>query len=288
MMSPSSAATRAQTTRTVVVLVLIATLLSISVIVIAGIVNPTPAKQADLRRQEGDLVATTTRHPSGTQSATTTTTTTTTRPVATLPVAPLATPVAATAGRLAPVYSVVPTTNRVIFLGIDDGIVQDPAVLAYLQQIHIPFSVFLVKPYAQHSLAFWTAIQAAGGTIEAHTITHPDLKKVSVARQRKEICGTLDTYQQLFGRRPTLFRPPYGSYNASVRAIAASCGFKAIVMWKGSTNDGRLDLQDGKLLKPGDILLMHWRTDLLQNLHVVVAACEAQGFTIARLEDYLG
>jgi peptidoglycan/xylan/chitin deacetylase (PgdA/CDA1 family) len=287
MMSPSSAATRAQTTRTVVVLVLIATLLSISVIVIAGIVNPTPAKQADLRRQEGDLVATTTRHPSGTQSATTTTTTTT-RPVATLPVAPLATPVAATAGRLAPVYSVVPTTNRVIFLGIDDGIVQDPAVLAYLQQIHIPFSVFLVKPYAQHSLAFWTAIQAAGGTIEAHTITHPDLKKVSVARQRKEICGTLDTYQQLFGRRPTLFRPPYGSYNASVRAIAASCGFKAIVMWKGSTNDGRLDLQDGKLLKPGDILLMHWRTDLLQNLHVVVAACEAQGFTIARLEDYLG
>ncbi len=216
------------------------------------------------------------------------TTTTSTQPAGVLPPAPPTQPVAVTAtSSPAPVYSVVPTTNRVIFLGIDDGIVQDPRVLAFLRGARIPFSVFLVKTYAQRGLAFWQSIEGAGGTIESHTLTHSDLTKLSTAQQRQEICGTLDPYQQWFGRRPTLFRPPYGTYDSSVRSIAASCGFKAIVMWKGATNDGRLDLQDGTLLKPGDILLMHWRTDLLRNLQVVIAACRAQGFTIARLEDYL-
>ena len=80
---------------------------------------------------------------------------------------------------------------------------------------------------------------------------------------QNEVCGTLDDYQTLFGRRPTLFRPPYGSTNANVQAVAASCGFKAIVLWKGSTNDGRFDLQDGTQLTPGDVVLMHFRTDLV-------------------------
>jgi hypothetical protein len=63
---------------------------------------------------------------------------------------------------------------------------------------------------------------------------------------------------------------------------------KAIVMWTGSTNDGRLDLQTGNpALQPGDVLLMHWRTDLAQNLLTVFDRIRSQGFAIGRLEDYL-
>jgi hypothetical protein len=70
-------------------------------------------------------------------------------------------------------------------------------------------------------------------------------------------------------------------------ADAASCGFKAVIMWKGSTNDGRLDLQEGPELHPGDIILMHWRTDLYQNLLKVFDTVRTQGYSIGRLEDYL-
>ena len=52
--------------------------------------------------------------------------------------------------------------------------------------------------------------------------------------------------------RPTLFRPPYGNSNDMVRRIAAECGYKAVVLWKGSTNDGKLTMQD-VTLHPGDI-----------------------------------
>ena len=200
---------------------------------------------------------------------------------------PAPTPVDLPPTNLAPVFSRIPTTNKVIFLGIDDGMIRDPAVLDYLRQANIPFTNFLVQGQADVAEDFWKQAQALGGTVQSHTINHPDLTKVSGGQLQSEICGTLDDYQTRFGTRPTLFRPPYGSYNDNVRAVAASCGFKAIVMWKGSTNDGRFDLQDGTALTPGDIVLMHWRTDLLVDLQKVVETCKAQGFTIARLEDYL-
>ena len=200
---------------------------------------------------------------------------------------PAPTPVDLPPTNLAPVFSRIPTTNKVIFLGIDDGMIRDPAVLDYLRQANIPFTNFLVQGQADVAEDFWKQAQAIGGTVQSHTINHPDLTKVSGGQLQSEICGTLDDYQTRFGTRPTLFRPPYGSYNDNVRAVASSCGFKAIVMWKASTNDGRFDLQDGTALTPGDIVLMHWRTDLLVDLQKVVETCKAQGFTIARLEDYL-
>ena len=71
-----------------------------------------------------------------------------------------------------------------------------------------------------------------------------------------------------------------------MRADAAACGFKALIMWKGSTNDGRFDLQEGPNLHPGDIILLHWRTDLYQDLLKVFDTVRTQGFSIGRLEDY--
>ncbi|MFZ4584417.1 MAG: polysaccharide deacetylase family protein [Acidimicrobiia bacterium] len=190
-------------------------------------------------------------------------------------------------GSAAPVVSRVPTTDKVIFLGIDDGMVRDPAVLEFFRTNKIPFTVFLTKNFASVGEGFWKDAVAAGGVIEGHTATHPDLRKLSWNQLNNEICKVADAYGKQFGARPTLFRPPYGLYDDRVRATAASCGMKAIVMWKGATNDGRLDLAEN-VLKPGDILLMHWRSDLLDNLKVVVERCKEQGFAIARLQSYIG
>jgi peptidoglycan/xylan/chitin deacetylase (PgdA/CDA1 family) len=187
----------------------------------------------------------------------------------------------------APVFSRIPTTNKVIFLGIDDGLVRDPAVADLLKQANIPFSMFLVQGEADAGADYFRQLQQYGGVVEAHTINHPDLTTLGYGQVQNEVCGVLDDYQTLFGRRPTLFRSPYGSTNANVQAAAASCGLKAVVLWKGSTNDGRFDLQDGTQLTPGDVVLMHFRTDLLVDLQKVFEVCKEQGFAIASLEDYL-
>lgn len=198
---------------------------------------------------------------------------------------PTPVPMALPAGP-APAVSRVTTTDPVIFLGIDDGLVRDPAVLDYLAANRMPFTAFLVRGALQADPAFWARARAVGGTVEAHSLEHPNLTKVPADRIRSEVCGSADVVQQVTGVRPTLFRPPYGAYNDTVRAIASECGFVALVMWKGTTNDGRVDLQEG-VLQPGDILLLHWRADLLVNLQRVKALADARGLRIARLEDYL-
>lgn len=222
--------------------------------------------------------------PPTTSSRPAVSTTTTTR---LLPPPPPARVVPLPADELAPVISRVPTADRVVFLTVDDGIVRDPAVLDHLAWHQLPFGVYLTKRYADQDPGFWRRAVAAGGTIQSHTITHRDLTRLGGAALRWEVCGTIEPYEALSGRRPTLFRPPYGLYNRAVRRLVAECGYRAVVLWKGATDDGRLALQEGAL-QPGDIILLHWRESLRADIDDIVAHCRREGLTIGRLEDYLG
>jgi peptidoglycan/xylan/chitin deacetylase (PgdA/CDA1 family) len=215
--------------------------------------------------------------PTAAPSATVTTTPPTTLPV---PVAMVLPP------GPAPVVTRVATTDPVIFLGIDDGLVRDPAVLDYLGAHEMPFTAFLVPGYMQADPEYWARARKVGGTVQAHSLTHPNLTKAPAGQIREELCGSADAIQQTTGIRPTLFRPPYGAYNRTVQAIASECGYAALVMWQGTTNDGRVELQE-QVLAAGDVLLLHWREDLLVNLRNLKALADAQGLRVARLEDYL-
>lgn len=223
---------------------------------------------------------------------TTTTTTSTTRPAGPPPLTPgpLAMPSPAVPVSLTdttPALDHVPTTDKVIFLGIDDGLVRDPAVLDLLRKERVPLTLFLVREPALDGQSYFKEMQTLGSTIQAHTVSHPQLKELGYDDQQRQICGDLSDLQSWYGARPTLFRPPYGEWNETTRSVVANCDLNAIVLWRGATNDGRLDLV-GETFHPGDILLMHFRTDLLQNLKLVFARARAEGYRIGRIEDYLG
>ena len=94
----------------------------------------------------------------------------------------------------APAIARITTTDPVIFLGIDDGLVRDPAALDFLETHRWPFTAFLVNGALQADPAFWARARAIGGTVEAHTVTHPNLTKVSAERSGTRpsctACGT--------------------------------------------------------------------------------------------------
>jgi peptidoglycan/xylan/chitin deacetylase (PgdA/CDA1 family) len=213
-----------------------------------------------------------------TTSTSSTTTTTTTIPP---------TPVAIQGGSVAPIISRVPTTNPVVFFTIDDGMVRDPAVIDFLRVRHIPVTMFPVPAYVHQDPAYFDAIHALGASAQDHTLTHPDLRKLGGAALQKEVCGVLDDYAGRFGARPWLMRPPFGYLSQSVPVVARQCGIRAVITWRATMNDGRLDVQGGGPLQPGDIILMHFRTDLRGNLEVALNAARAAGLRPAALEQYL-
>ncbi len=221
-----------------------------------------------------------------TTTTTTPTTTTTAPPNDLIAPPPTVVPSFDTSDGLAPFVHRVDTTDRVIFITIDDGQFRDPTYLDHFAQLGVPFTSFLTQPMAQADPAYWQTTQQHGGSIQTHTINHPNLRAASEQKVRREVCEPADAFAFGFGTRPTLFRPPYGNSNDTVLRIAAECGYWAVVHWSGSTNNGKLTMQD-VALQPGDIVLMHYRDTLHADLDDVVARARAEGFKIGRLEDYL-
>jgi peptidoglycan/xylan/chitin deacetylase (PgdA/CDA1 family) len=230
-----------------------------------------------------DPAPSTTFLPPPTSIPSTPTTAVTTALTAPRPAAPVQLP---SEPGLAPVVSRVPTTDRVIFLTIDDGIWRLPGVTEKLHELGIPFTSFLTQPYAREDPAYWRRSVELGGRIQSHTTNHPDLRKVSPSRTILEVCSTRQPFLELFGQPQQLFRPPYGAVTETVRRAAAGCDFTAVVLWKGTLNNGVLALQDGQLT-PGDIILMHYRPQAFADIQTIALTAAAQGFRFGLLEDYL-
>ncbi|HEY3684307.1 MAG TPA: polysaccharide deacetylase family protein [Streptosporangiaceae bacterium] len=187
-----------------------------------------------------------------------------------------------------PIVDHIPTKKPVVFLTIDDGWTQDPAFPALLRRLRVPVTLFLTDKAIAGKYAYFRQLRDAGAVIEDHTLTHHRLTTLDAAGQRREICGAADTYEKRFGRRPTLFRPPGGRYDAATLAEARGCGIKGIVLWRDSVQlKGRIAYQEGRL-RPGDVILMHFRPGLAHDFPIVLSRIRHQGLELGRLTDYVG
>ena len=189
---------------------------------------------------------------------------------------------------LAPVLTKVPTEQKVVFLTIDDGAVKRDSDLALLEANGIKASLFLANNFVAGDPQFYKKYTDAGHLIENHTMTHNlGFINLSYEQQKAEICGMADFEEQQYGRRPVFFRPPGGPYTLATRQAVAACGLKAIVDWETKANAGHMDYQVGAGLRPGDIVLMHFRPEFPQDLAAFLAAQKAAGLKVVLLEDYL-
>ncbi|MEI6850994.1 MAG: polysaccharide deacetylase family protein [Candidatus Saccharibacteria bacterium] len=185
------------------------------------------------------------------------------------------------------VINTVDTDQNVVFLGIDDGAYKDQSVIDIMKQNNIKASLFLTKASIASNPDFFKQLVIQGSYIENHTLSHNTkmIKEMDYEQQKSEICGMADYEQANYGRRPTLFRPPGGAYSDTMRQAAADCGMKTIVNWIAKANGGSMQYQVGNKLRPGDIVLMHFRPEFKQDMQAFVDAMTISGLHTALLED---
>ncbi|MFD7509101.1 polysaccharide deacetylase family protein [Streptomyces sp. NPDC059853] len=195
---------------------------------------------------------------------------------------------------LPPVITRVPTEDKVVFLTIDDGAHKDPELLDMLRELDIPVSAFLSDYVARDDYDYFRTARDDGWGIHNHTVNHRELPTLSAAGQKEEICAQQDTLEEEMGERPTLFRPPYGAYDRDTLRAAASCGVEVVPLWAEEAFPDRIAWgREDRKLHPGDIILTHfrgekeWKGTMPDMIRRVVDTATAQGFAIARLEDYL-
>ncbi|MFF2008211.1 polysaccharide deacetylase family protein [Streptomyces sp. NPDC058195] len=195
---------------------------------------------------------------------------------------------------LPPVFTTVPTTDRVVFLTIDDGAEKDPELLQMMDELDIPYSAFLSDTEVKDNYGYFGEAQRLGTVLGNHTLHHPYLPGLSYDEQRREICGQQDAVEEWSGKRPRLFRPPYGNYDGDTLRAARSCGIKAVPLWSAEAFPDRMEWREAdRDLHPGDIILTHFRgraawggsmTDLVRT---VMRTVTERGYAVARLEDYV-
>ncbi|MFG2818875.1 polysaccharide deacetylase family protein [Kitasatospora sp. NPDC048365] len=219
------------------------------------------------------------------------------QPLAAAPAAPADRPIKLAGSGAVPVFSEVPTKDRVVFITIDDGAEKDPRFVEMMTDLKVPVSMFLTRDIVKDDYGYFKRLQALGNHIHNHTVDHAIMSKVPAEKQHSEICDAQTALTEQYGTAPLLFRPPYGdgANTAALNTAVQQCGPRAIVLWRESMQIHDMQYQAAdKKLKPGDIILAHFRgpkdlkgetmtemfAEMLRRIH-------EQGFAVARLEDYI-
>ncbi|MGR4883026.1 polysaccharide deacetylase family protein [Streptomyces sp. LARHCF249] len=197
-----------------------------------------------------------------------------------------------------PVIDRIPVAadDKVVFLTFDDGAEKDPEFLKMAADLKLPISMFLTDSVASSDYGHFEQLRDNGSrsTINNHTLTHPNLRTLSYEAQKHQICGQQERLEKRFGQRPPLFRPPFGNYNDDTLRAASECGVSSLVMWRVSMQISNFQYAEGSALKPGDIILAHFRgpaelkgSTETQMTTRMLQRIQDQGYRIGRLEDYL-
>lgn len=195
---------------------------------------------------------------------------------------------------LPPVFTTVPVKEKVVFLTVDDGAEKDPDFIRMMSELKIPYSAFLSDYVINDDYGYFRRMQDAGVALHNHTLNHRYMPGLSYEEQRREICGQQDSLQRLYGKRPPLFRPPYGNYNRDTLKAAQTCGVKAVPLWAAEAFPDHMEWREwDRDLHPGDIILTHfrgtddWKGSMPDMVRQVMKTVTDKGYAVARLEDYV-
>ncbi|MBU3689881.1 MAG: hypothetical protein B7C54_05420 [Acidimicrobiales bacterium mtb01] len=122
-----------------------------------------------------------------------------------------------------------------VALTFDDGPhpTTTPKVLDLLDRQGVPGTFFVVCRRVPADQGTVVRMALRGHSVQNHTVNHPYLVRQKSDKVLRELADCSTTIEMVTGRRPTTYRPPYGSHNERVDGVAASLGLTR-VMWNST------------------------------------------------------
>ncbi len=187
--------------------------------------------------------------------------------------------------------------GRDIALTFDDGPgPYTPQVLSVLEHYKVKATFFAIGRMLRYFSASTVREIEDGDAIGDHTENHPELARLSAHQQYEELFEQIARIELLGGRRPVLFRPPYGSFDATTMRQLAKLHL-LMVLWSADTGDY---LQPGVPViveralagaRPGAIILMHdgggTRTQTIEALPLIIKGLRARGYNLVTVPQLL-
>jgi peptidoglycan-N-acetylglucosamine deacetylase len=189
------------------------------------------------------------------------------------------------------------TSGRDVALTFDDGPgPYTPQVLSVLERYHVRATFFEIGKMLRYFSQSTVREIEDGDVIGDHTESHPAMATLSAHDQYEELFEQIARIELLGGRRPTLFRPPYGSFDATTFHELAKLHL-LMVLWSVDTDDylqpGVSEIVERAVTgaHPGAIILMHdaggVRTQTIEALPSIIKQLRAQGYRLVTIPQLL-
>jgi peptidoglycan/xylan/chitin deacetylase (PgdA/CDA1 family) len=137
------------------------------------------------------------------------------------------------------------------------------AVLERLAAGGVSATFFLVGEQLRRNPSLGGEIVAAGHEIGLHCDRHRNLLRLAPCQVRADLDRAQATIEDLTGRSPGLYRPPYGILNSSALGLARRRGWRTL-LWSGWGRDWEARATSASIAalvtsgaSPGSVLLLH-------------------------------
>ena len=188
-----------------------------------------------------------------------------------------------------------PGKRKEIALTFDDGpAVQTSAILDVLKQERVPAAFFSIGKNAAAHPEMVQRWNDEGHLIGNHSYNHGfNFDWQSTKVMAGELAQTNNTIEAITGKKPALFRPPYGVTNPNLAKAVKRCQMKSIG-WNIRSFDTTAKDQQQLLarilgrIRGGDIILLHDSMEIThQILTPLIKAAREKGFTFVRVDKLL-
>ena len=188
------------------------------------------------------------------------------------------------------------TKEKVVALTFDDGVEENTTkVLDVLKKHNIQATFFLVGSKVEKHPHIVKRIVNEGHIVANHTYSHSGFFPTSSKEKvEQEIIKCADAIQNTVGKRPVLFRPPFGVTNPIIGKVVRALGLKTIG-WsirsldtvKGKTRE-EVAQKVLKNLHAGAIILLHDRCQEADSLvENIIEGAHKQGYVFASLDKMI-
>jgi len=171
-----------------------------------------------------------------------------------------------------------------------------PRTFAILRQEHAPATFFLIGRSAHAYPRMVRAEARAGFAIGNHTENHPSLRQLPAREQAQEIDHASNAVRSAGAPYPELFRPPYGSIDATTLSLLGARRMLA-VLWSVDTRDytrpGASRIFNAAVggAQPGAIILMHDgggdRSETVAALPNIISVLRLRGYRLVTIPKLL-
>lgn len=190
------------------------------------------------------------------------------------------------------------TQCRQVALTFDAGAtaVSAQGILDALAAHRVRSTFFLTGQWTDDFPALAAQLNARGHEVGNHTDSHPDMTTISPAQMRSQFrtAEAKIISSTALSPRP-VWRPPYGSYNATVLTVAEEEGYPWTLMWDIDTLDWQhppaQTIVDRVLtrVQPGSVVLMHMGgNNTAAAVAQMLPELERRGYMMVTVTEVLG